>query len=78
MEKLVTGLKNKTYKYTYENKNYTNEEVLQMTQAGDLKLRSCWKPIGSDKFRKIRSGIQEERSPIEQRDPRIKKFHHDV
>ncbi len=53
VEKLVTGLKNKTYKYTYENKNYTDEEVLQMIQAGDLKLKSCWSTIGIDQFREI-------------------------
>ncbi len=77
MESLVTGLRKNTYKYTYDNKNYNEEEVLQMILTGNVKLRNCWNTVENDQFRKIRPGQLQERSPIEQRDPRIRKYQQD-
>ncbi len=77
VESLVTGLRKNTYKYTYDNKNYNEEEVLQMILTGNIKLRNCWHTVENDQFRKIRSGQLQERSPIEQRDPRIRKYQQD-
>ncbi len=67
VESLVTGLRKNTYKYTNDNKNYNDEEVLQMILTGNVKLKNCWNTAENDQFRKITPGQLQERSPIEQR-----------
>ncbi len=37
-----------------------------------IKLKDCWYSVEKDEFRKIRSGLLVERSPMDKRDPRLK------
>ncbi len=63
--------------YTYQNSNYTEEEILNAMRNGHINLKNCWKVTESDVYRQIRPGLIKERSPTEVRDPMIKKTDHD-
>ena len=43
-----------------------------MLEKEELKLKQCWNTVEADIFRKIRSGIIQERTPPPQRDPRLR------
>ena len=72
-EELVKGIQNKTDKYTYTNKDYSEDQILKSVKDGSIKLKNCWFSVEHDEFRRIRSGPAEERSPLDSRDPRLKK-----
>ncbi len=76
LEELVRGFNNQTYKYTYTDSKYTEEQVMDMIRNGDITMHTCWNIVGSDAFRKIRSGLEKERSPLNDRDPRARKYSH--
>ncbi len=70
IETLITGIQNNKFKFTYTDNKFTEEQVLNMIKGGEFLLRECWNQVEKDTFRKIRSGIIQERSPINERDPR--------
>ena len=65
------------YKYTYENTNYTGEQILKAIKDGHVNLKNCWKILEVDTYRKLKSGLPLERSPAELKDPRTKKTKYD-
>ena len=67
---LVNGLHNNRFKYTYKDERYKENEIIEMIAKGKIDLHHCWNIIGRDMFRKIRTGIDKERSPIETRQTR--------
>lgn len=72
-EELINGINSNKYKYIYTDSRYTEEEVLNMIKHDRIMLKHCWTIAENDNFRKIRSGLLEERSPLTNRDPRTKK-----
>ena len=56
------------------NNKYKEDQLLEMIRVGKIKLIDCWNTIDKDNFRNIRSGLIQERSPIEQRDPRLRRY----
>ena len=70
---LIDGTINNTYKFSYENKNYSEEEIFQAVQDGQIILKDCWVTVDKDVFRKIRSGCSQERSPLEHKEHRLRK-----
>lgn len=72
-EELIKGIQSNKFKWTYTDKKYTEEQVLRKTQKGEINLSKCWFAVETDEYRKIRSGLVQERSPMEQRDPRLRK-----
>jgi len=72
-EDLLNCIQHNTYKWTYININYTEDQVLQLIKKGSIKLKDCWNTIDKDAFRKIRSGLIQDRSPLVQRDLRLRK-----
>ena len=73
---LIKGIKNKKLKWTYTNKTFDEEQILRKTERGDIKLSNCFFTVEPDEFRKIRAGLIQVRSPVEQRDPRLKRTNH--
>ena len=71
---LKEGLEQHTYKWTYEDINYPEETVFDAIVEGNIRLIKCWHAIDKDMFRKLRSGCTKERSPIQERDPRMRKL----
>ncbi len=72
-EDLVKGIQNKIFKYTYINKRYSGDQVLRKISKGELILTNCWFAVEENEFRKIVSGLVQERTLSETRDPRLKK-----
>lgn len=72
-EDLVKGIQNKIFKYTYINKRYSEDQVLRKISKGELILTNCWFAVEENEFRKIVSGLVQERTLSETRDPRLKK-----
>ncbi len=70
-EELVKGIFSNKYKFT--NKRFTEEQVLKKTQRGEINISDSFFALEIDEYRKIRSGLVQERSPIENRDPRLRK-----
>ena len=70
---LKEGLQNNSYKWTYEDINYSEEQVLYAVVEGNIKLKECWHVVDNDIFRKIRPRCIVERSPLQDRDPRLRK-----
>ena len=66
---LIKGVRSNKYKWKYSNNKLSEEQVLRKVQGGEIKLNKCWFAIATDEFRKIRSGLEQERSPLESRDP---------
>ena len=75
---LLKGIRTNKCKWKYSHDKYTEERVLKKIQRGEITLQRCWFTVDNDEFRKIRSGQQQERSPMHNRDPRLsKKSHHE-
>ena len=72
--KLIQNVRGNTVKWTYTNKAIDEEQVLQKTERGEMKMISCFFLVEDDEFRKIKSGLIQERSPLENRDPRLKRI----
>lgn len=62
------------YKWICESGTYSEIELLRRVKDRSIILDRCWCMVEADVFRKIRSGITEERSPRESGDPRIRKL----
>ncbi len=70
---LLEGIDSRKYKFTFTSKESSDKEVLDMIRSGRIILKGCWRTVDKGQFRKIRPGLVIERSPIEVRDPRIRK-----
>ena len=70
---LIKGIQSKMYKWKYTNKKYTEDQILRKTKKGGINLNNSFFAVEEDEFRKIRSGLNQERSPMELRDPRQEK-----
>ena len=73
---LVKGIKSKQQKWTYTNTKYDEEQILHKTEKGEIILTNCFFAVEEDEFRKIKNGLIQERSPVEQRDLRYKRPTH--
>ncbi len=73
-EDLVKLVRNNKTKWQYTNNKYSKEQILKKTQKGEINLSKCCYAVEPDEYRKIRSGLNQERSPLEHRDPRQRKF----
>ncbi len=71
---LVKGINEKIYKWTYTKQVIPEQDMLQMIGDDRIRLKHCWKAVENSEFRKIRSGLQQERSPAHNRDPRLKRL----
>ena len=69
-EDLYNGINKGIYKWTSSDTNYTEEQLLTAIKENRIILTQCWNMVEKDIFRKIRSGIQVERTPPQDRDPR--------
>ena len=72
-EDLNNSIKNNIYKWTFEDSKYTNTQVLKLITKDDIKLNDCWLVV-ENIYRKLRPGITQDRSPLEKRDPRLRKL----
>ncbi len=72
-EELIQEVRSKKLKWTYTNKKYNEEQILRKTEKGEINLSGCSFSVETDEFRKIRPGLIQEHSPMEQRDPRLRK-----
>ncbi len=70
-EELVKGIQHNKYKFKYTCDKLSEEQVLRKTGRGEINLSNCWYSVEDDEFRKIRSGLIQERSPVPNRDPRL-------
>lgn len=77
-DKLLRGISNKIYKYQYRNDKYQEEQILKMVKRGEIEISTCFFSVREDHFRKIRSGLIKERSPLQCRDPRLEKRPHHI
>ncbi len=68
---LTAGIHSKKYKGRYRESKYTEEQIMKKLTKNEINLdyKQCWIVVDSDAFRKIRPGINADRSPIN-RDPR--------
>ncbi len=75
---LINGLQQKIYKGKYTDTTYSEEQITRKIRRNEINLHksNCWITVESDTFRKIRSGLNTERSPITSRDPRRNKPEH--
>ncbi len=69
----LLGTESGKYKFTFTSKEASDKEVLDMIRSRRIILKGCWRTADKGQFRKIRPGLVTERSPIELRDPRIRK-----
>ena len=51
------------YKWTYKNKNYQENEVLNSMKKDEINLTGCLKEIDDYQFNKIRSGLIQDKTP---------------
>ncbi len=73
---LIKGISNNIYKWTYTKHSITEQEMFTILSENKLKLKQCWNTVEKSMFKKIRSGLQQERSPADNRDPRHRKISH--
>ncbi len=76
-EDIVKGIQNNKFKFRYTDNKFSEEQILRKTRKGEIKLSNCWFSVEADEYRKIRSGLYQERSPVESRDPRLAKRAYD-
>ena len=71
---LITGIEKKIYKGKYTESRYTEEQIMRKLRKNEINLNNsnCWIVVENESFRKIRAGINAERSPLSARDPRRK------
>ena len=78
VEKLVQSLRNNKFKFTYDDYSLDDERLFTLMLTNKLIYKDeCWQRIEKDEFRKLRSGLNKERSPIANRDPRVHKPSYD-
>ena len=74
VDTLVHNMRNNKYKYTYEDDSLDDEELFNLMLTNKITYKEeCWQKIDKDAFRKLRSGLKKERSPIGNRDRRLHK-----
>ena len=73
-EDLLKGIHKNTYKWIYSSTQYTEDNILNLIRQNKIRLSDCWKSVSKDIFRKIRSGLLQDRSLIDPRENRIRKF----
>ncbi len=61
---IVKGIQN-NIKFRYTDNKFSEEQILRKTRKGEIKLSNCWFSVEADEYRKIRSGLHQERSPVE-------------
>ncbi len=68
---LTAGIHSKKYKGRYRGSKYTEEQIMKKLTKNEINLnyKDCWNVVDNEAFRKIRPGINADRSPIN-RDPR--------
>ena len=67
-KELLEGLKSKKYKYTYTCKELTEEELIRLIEEKKLDLPvDCMISTEDSRFSKIREGLQEDRSPLQEK-----------
>lgn len=64
---LMKGLQENKYKYTYKDITITDEELMNLINEDNIDLEDCFKIEEDSIFRKIRSGLTQERSPSYER-----------
>ncbi len=71
-EDLISGIQTKKYKAKYTDKKYTEDQILKKTRRGEINLATsnCWFAVDNEEFKKIRPGINLDRSPPTSKDPR--------
>ena len=62
-ESLIKGIEDKTIKWTYTDPTFKEKEVEEKIVFGTVDLTDCFQLIDDDLFRKIKTGLIEERSP---------------
>ena len=69
---LISGIQAKKYKGKYTDNKLTEDQILRKTRRGEINLNTsnCWFAVDNDEFRKIRPGINMDRSPPTSRDLR--------
>ncbi|MPC59532.1 hypothetical protein E2C01_053556 [Portunus trituberculatus] len=70
---LTKGFTNNTFKFTYTESTMEESEVINLIKTNEIKLdSSCWRIVEDITYRRIRSGLIVERSPLprEERRPR--------
>lgn len=77
-EELIKGIHSNTFKWRYTNNKYTEDQVLRKIQRGEINLAGSWITVEPDEYRKIRSGLDQERSLLQQRDPRLMKISYNI
>lgn len=69
---LIQGMRQNKFKWTYNESKFSEEKIMDMIIKEEIDLNNCWNIVEKDNFRKIRSGLQQDRSPLS-RDPRTRK-----
>ncbi len=78
VNKLVHNLRNNKYKFIYDDYSLDDEKLFNLMLTNKIRYKDdCWKQIERDEFRKLRSGLNKDRSPIASRDPRVHKPSYD-
>lgn len=60
---LLKGMDDKVIKWTYNDPNIREKEIMEKIVFGQIDLSDCFQIIEDDMFRKTKSGLLEERSP---------------
>lgn len=60
---LSKGIQERKYKYTYRDDNVNDEDILRMIEGNTIDLTQCFAIEEDSVFKRIRSGLTEERSP---------------
>lgn len=63
LKALTKGMLKGTYKWTYSNGRYTEDEILKHLNNNEISLRDCWRIVEDQKFKKIRNGYTQQRTP---------------
>ena len=76
-EELIKGVRQNNYKWRYNNSNFSEDQVLKKVKKGEIVLSNGFYSLEEDEYRKIRCGLVQERSPISERDPRLRRLNND-
>lgn len=64
---LTKGMLQGKYKWICTNKNYS-EEVFRLSINNDIELKDYWRIVEDQKFKKIRNGFCQDRTPSSNRE----------
>ena len=62
-QSLVGGIEDKTIKWTYTDPTYTEKDIEEKIVFGTVDLTDCFYLMDDDLFRKVKTGLIQERSP---------------